>query len=53
MTMTEPQLLSGLPPADWQDSLCRTLESKGFTTATAYADSRPQAPLSELAGDAA
>jgi hypothetical protein len=51
MTMTEPPLSLGMQLADSRDSLCRTLESRGFTTATAYADSRPQTPLAELAGE--
>jgi hypothetical protein len=51
MTTTGPQLTLDILPADWQESLRRTLATTGFCSATAYADSRPQKPLSELADE--
>jgi hypothetical protein len=50
-TGSQPQLTLDIVPADWQESLRRTLATMGFCSATAYADSQPQKPLSELASE--
>jgi hypothetical protein len=49
MIMTEPQLRLDLCSIAWPESLSQALQTQGFASATAYAESRPQASLAELA----
>jgi hypothetical protein len=51
MTMKRQQLSLDILPADWRESLSCTLATRGYSSATAYVNSRPQASLSELAGE--
>ena len=51
MKLTGSRLSLCIPPDAWRESLLCTLASKGYASATAYADSRPQTSLSELASE--
>jgi len=51
MTSTEQRLSLHLAFDEWTEALSRALESRGFASLSAYADSRPEASLAELAAD--
>src|SRR5258707_1048173 len=51
MTSTEQRLSLHLAFDEWTESLSRALESRGFASLSAYADSWPEASLAELAAD--
>lgn len=51
MSMIEQRLSCYLASDEWTEALSRALASRGFASLSAYADSRPEASLAELASD--
>ncbi len=51
MTSTKQRLSLHLASHEWTEALSRALESRRFASLSAYADSRPEASLAELAAD--